>query len=152
MKRSWLSVTLFLLTLGPVHHGWAGDERRLVLVTDKSSGIGALTTSEIRRLFLGLPVKKEGKMLEAAINQSDPLLYQVFLQKVVFMSAPVYERHLLENVIQLGGQRPQSFNNPDALAADIHQHPGTVSYMWNHTLQSYPYLVIVGELWHPHGE
>lgn len=117
------------------------------MVTAKATGIRSLTTSEIRRLLMGLPVSKNGKKLEAVINQSDPLLYQVFLQKVVFMSAQVYEHHLLENVVQLGGQRPKIHNQQEALVADLHRHPGKVSYIWNYKLCIYPSLVAVGETW-----
>jgi len=127
----------------------AEEPNSLILVTDKASGITSLTSSEIRRLFLGLPVRKNDRPLVPLINQSDPLLYQVFLQKVVFMSSQTYERHLLESVIQLGGQRPKIHNQQDALITDLHQHPGTVSFIWNYKLRIYPSLIAIGETWRP---
>lgn len=127
----------------------AEEPSSLILVTDKASGITSLTSSEIRRLFLGLPVRKNDRPLVPLINQSDPLLYQVFLQKVVFMSSQTYERHLLESVIQLGGQRPKIHNQQEALIADLHQHPGTVSFIWNYKLRIYPSLNAIGETWRP---
>lgn len=151
MSAYWpRTVLLALILLTTAATAFGGDARQLVLVTDQSSGIDHLTTSEIRRLFLGLPITKGNKALKAVINQSDPLLYQVFLQKVVFMSAHVYERHLLQNVIQMGGQRPQSLYHRDELADKLHHQPGTVSYMWNEELSNYPHLVVVGELWRSH--
>ena len=151
MKRNWRRILPFVLTLTVVSHSLLAQEttNHLVLVTAKATGIRSLTTSEIRRLFMGLPVSKNGRKLEALVNQSDPLLYQVFLQKVVFMSAQVYERHLLENVVQLGGQRPKIHNQQEALVADLHRHPGKVSYIWNYKLRIYPSLVAVGEIWRP---
>ena len=151
MKRSWRRIIPFALTLAVLSQTLPAQQTtsQLVLVTAKATGIRSLTTSEIRRLFMGLPVSKNGKKLEAVINQSDPLLYQVFLQKVVFMSAQIYERHLLENVVQLGGQRPKIHNQQEALVADLHRHPGKVSYIWNYKLRIYPSLVAVGETWRP---
>lgn len=141
-----LSVALALL----VFHSLAfaqqeGDQ--LVLVTHQTTGVQTLTSEEIRRLFLGQPVTKQGKQLDVIINQSDPLLYQVFLQKIMFMSSQVYERRLLENVIQLGGRRPKVHHSQDALVADLHKSPGKISFIWNSKLRLYPALVVVGETW-----
>ncbi len=122
--------------------------RRLVLVTDVSSGIASLSSSETRRLFLGFPVIKGGHSLEAAINRSDPFLYQVFLQRVVYMSSSVYERHLLTNVIQLGGQRPQEYNDIRALLSTLKESPGTVSLLWDSDARANGNLIILGEVWH----
>lgn len=151
MKWDWRRILPFALTLTVLSQALPAQQTmsQLVLVTAKATGIRSLTTSEIRRLLMGLPVSKNGKKLEAVINQSDPLLYQVFLQKVVFMSAQVYERHLLENVVQLGGQRPTIHNQQEALVEDLHRHPGKVSYIWNYKLRIYPSLVAVGETWRP---
>lgn len=124
-----------------------GHDGRLVLVTDRASGISSLSVSEIRRLFLGFPVTKADKQLTAVINQSETRLYQIFLQKVVFMSANVYELHLLRNVVQLGGQLPPTFKEQSTLADKLHQQPGTVSYMWQADVDAYPHLIAIGELW-----
>src|SRR3569833_4459775 len=116
----------------------AEEPNSLILVTDKASGITSLTSSELRRLFLGLPVRKNDRPLVPLIIQCDPVLYQVFLQKVVFMSSQSYERHLLDSVIQLGGQRPKIHYQQDALNSDLHHHPGTVIFIWNFKLLIYP--------------
>lgn len=154
MKRLWwliLPATLTLLALSL--SALAQQEgNQLILVTDRATGIQTLTSEEIRRLFLGLPITKKGKQLEAVINQSDPLLYQIFLQKIVFMSSQVYERHLLENVIQTGEQRPKVHNLQDTLIADLHQSPGKISFIWSSELHFYPTLIVVGETWHPSEE
>ncbi len=149
MTRCWprLLLACLLFVLAHASTVSADTERRLVLVTDKNSGIIRLSTSEIRRLFLGFPVNKDGRQLVAAINQGDTLLYQVFLQKVVFMSANVYELHLLSNVVQLGGQLPQIFLEPQVLAENLHNRPGMVSFMWDSTAGAYPNVVVIGELW-----
>lgn len=151
MRGVWaclLSVMLALLGFhSPTFAQQEGDQ--LVLVTHQTTGVKTLTSDEVRRLFLGQGVTKRGKQLEVIINQSDPLLYQVFLQKVVFMSSQAYERRLLENVIQLGGRRPKVRHSQDALVADLHKGPGKISFIWNSQLRLYPALVVVGETWQP---
>lgn len=126
----------------------ASSNRHLVLVTDTATGITSLSTSEIHKLFLGLPVEKGGHSLEAAINHSDPFLYEIFLQKIVYMSSISYDRHLLSNVIQLGGQRPQIFNNTQSLISALKKQPGTVSLLWDSDVKSTSDLTIIGEVWH----
>ncbi len=148
MMRRWSHLLLgCLIMLGQINVARAGHDGRLVLVTDQASGISSLSVSEIRRLFLGFPVNKENQQLTAVINQSETRLYQVFLQKVVFMSANVYELHLLSNVVQLGGQLPPTFKEQQALVDRLRKQPGTVSYMWEADIAAYPNLVAIGELW-----
>ena len=148
MRQPLTFMLFFFLLLGKMGLANSDDARRLVLVTDNTSGIKSLTGSETRRLFLGFPVVIQGRSLEAAINRSDPFLYEVFLQRVVYMSSPVYERHLLTNVIQLGGQRPQTYNDLPSLINALNESPGTVSLLWEQDATANSNLVILGEVWH----
>ena len=119
-----------------------------MLVTDATTGVTSLSTNEIHRLFLGLPVEKEGHSLTAAINNSDPLLYEIFLQKIVYMTSVAYDRHLLANVIQLGGRRPRIYNDARTLISDLKQNPGTVSILWKSDVGTTPDLTVISEVWH----
>jgi hypothetical protein len=148
MKQPLTLLLFFIMLLSKMCLANSDDTRRLVLVTDSSSGIESLTSRETRRLFLGLPVLKQGRSLEAAINRSDPFLYEVFLQRVVFMSSSIYERHLLTNALQLGGQRPQIYNDMRSLVNSLKESPGTVSLLWESDALANPNLVILGEVWH----
>ena len=148
MKHPFTALLLMLMLIGKINLANGDEFRRLVLVTDASSGITSLSNSETRQLFLGFPVVKGGHSLEAAINRSDPFLYQVFLQRVVYMSSSVYERHLLTNVIQLGGQRPQAYNNVHALIGVLRESPGTVALLWESDARANGNLIILGEVWH----
>ena len=144
-----LAILLFaMMLIGNIQSAYSDKIRHLVLVTDTNSGISSLTPNEIHRLFLGFPVIKNGYSLEAAINRSDPFVYQVFLQKVVYMSSSVYERHLLTNVIQLGGQRPQTYTDTRSLISAIKESPGTVTLLWESDARATSNLVILGEIWH----
>ena len=148
MKHTCTLALILLMSLGASTMAAAGNNRHLVLVTGSATGITSLSTSEIHKLFLGLPVEKSGHSLEAAINRSDPFLYEIFLQKIVYMSSISYERHLLSNVIQLGGQRPQVFNSTQSLISALKRKPGTVSVMWDSDLKATSDLKVIGEVWH----
>ena len=148
MKHVLLSLFVSLLLLGNTGLAAGANNRQLVLVTYSTTGVTSLSTSEIHKLFLGLPVEKEGRSLEAIINRSDPLLYEIFLQKVVYMSSMAYDRHLLANVIQLGGQRPRIFNDTQSLIRDLKQNPGTVTVLWDSDLKTTSNLTVLGEVWH----
>ena len=147
MKCRHAIALLLMLLLGTPSMA-ASNNRHLVLVTDSTTGITTLSTSEIHKLFLGLPIEKGGHSLEAAINHSDPFLYEIFLQKIVYMSSISYDRHLLSNVIQLGGRRPQVFNNTQSLITALKQKPGTVSVLWENDIRTRSDLTIIGEIWH----
>ena len=148
MKRGQFLALLLLLFTATAGFAASNKNLHLVLVTNSTTGVKSLSTSEIHKLFLGLPVEKSGHSLEAAINRSDPFLYEIFLQKIVYMSSISYERHLLSNVIQLGGQRPHIFNNTQSLISDLEHKPGTVSVLWDSDLKSTTNLTIIGEVWH----
>lgn len=147
MKQCLSSLLLLVLLIVKIDIASSAEIRRLVLVTDTATGIHSLTARESRLLFLGLPVTKEGNPLVAVINRSDPFLYEVFLQKVVFMSSSTYERHLLTKTIQLGGQKPDVYTDTKSLAHALKQAPGTVAVLWENEARNWPSLIILGEIW-----
>ena len=138
---------LALLLLGETSSADSDSTRRLVLVTCAQAEITSLSPSEIHKLFLGIPVEKGSLTLEAAINHSDPFLYEIFLQKIANMSSVSYERHLLSNVIQVGGQRPRVFNDARTLINTVKQNPGTVTVVWDSDIKGRSDLTVIGEIW-----
>ncbi len=91
----------------------------LVLVTARSNQIEKLQPRQFRKLFLDVPVFSNNEQLIPLINTSDKLLYEIFLQKVVYMSVRNYERMLISNTFRTGRPRPEMFHKD--LPA-IHQH------------------------------
>ena len=150
MKRFWITLgalLLFWLSTGASHDVLAAQERRLVLVTGSTTKIAPLPPADVRKLFLGLPVSQNSLRLEALRNDSDPLLNEVFLQKIMFMSAQSYERQLVSQVFRFGGHRPVSYSDVGMLAAALRDQPGTMSYMWLPSAQQIPGIQVVQELW-----
>jgi hypothetical protein len=141
-----LTLTLLWLTAFGSAAQAAGDARALVLVGGKAAP-PPLSPTELRRLYLGKAVEKNGVRLVPLRNASDPLLYETFLQKFVFMSAPRYERYLLVQVYQSGGRRPPDYDQLPALVAALQREPGGVTFMWKTDAQALPEVSIIQELW-----
>ncbi|HEC13306.1 MAG TPA: hypothetical protein ENI80_08695 [Acidiferrobacteraceae bacterium] len=106
-----------------------------------------LTQAEIRKAYLGVAIRKGGYDIIPVRNVTDPLLYEVFLQKIIFMSARKYEHQLTNRVLKWGGRRPARYSSLLLLAKDLKQHPGTITYMWARTLEAVPGTKVVQELW-----
>ncbi|WKJ89264.1 hypothetical protein QZJ86_14685 [Methylomonas montana] len=138
---------LGLLFLLGVQSLWAITRHSLVLATSSASSIPALTVQEARKLFLGVPLEKGGEHPIPLLNISDPLIFEVFLQKVAFMSANTYENQTLSVVFRLGGKRPESFNDLNQLVAALQQHPGTVTYLWEDQVRADQGIKTVNMLW-----
>lgn len=121
--------------------------RTLVLATSVNSSVPALTTQEARKLFMGIPLEKDGAHPIPLLNTSDALTYEVFLQKVAFMSASVYESQTLSVVFRLGGKRPDSYSDLAALVQALQQNPGTVTYLWEEQVKANQGIKTVNVLW-----
>lgn len=124
----------------------AAEIRELVLVSSNTTDIKPQSLAAVRRTFLGIQNSNtlNGKPI---VNQSDPLLYQVFLQKVVYMSARHYERRLISNLFRSGDRRPPEIKDEQQLVVHLRQHRGTVSYMWANKARSSDGIKVVQVLW-----
>jgi hypothetical protein len=125
----------------------AAPPRTLVLATSTNSSVPALTTQEARKLFMGVPLEKDGAHPIPLLNTSDALTYEVFLQKVAFMSASVYESQTLSVVFRLGGKRPDSYSDLPTLVQTLQQNPGTVTYLWEEQVKANQGIKTVNVLW-----
>jgi hypothetical protein len=118
-----------------------------VLAASATSPIQTLSGAETRKLFFGVPLEKNGTVVVPLLNQSDPMLYEVFLQQVTYMSAAAYEKQLRSVVYRLGGQLPESIADPAALLAKVRSNPNAVTYCWDHQLKGAPGICEVSTLW-----
>ena len=126
---------------------FAEKERELVLVALKTSPIQSITSRDIRRIYLGVSVQVNAVTVEPIRNTSDSLLYQMFLQKVVYLSARDYERQLISRAFRKGGSRPVELNEKNKIVSILRENPGTVTFMWADSVSSYPDLKVVKSLW-----
>lgn len=143
-RFGWLFILLVLLES---HSLSADTTRTLVLATGTNSKVPALSIQEARKLFLGVPLVKEGENPVAILNTSDPLVFQIFLQKIAFMSEHTYEAQTMSVVFRLGGKRPENYSDLNALIDALLQTPGAVTYLWEDQIRNNQGLKSVGVLW-----
>ena len=122
-------------------------QRSLLLVCSADSTLSSLSNEDIRKIFLGVPVEKDGVRITPLLNTSDSHLTEVFLQKVIFMSKPDYERQLLSRVFRLGGKRPPEYENISELINELHKSPGSVAFMWSDQVGDHNNLKSIGVVW-----
>ncbi len=123
------------------------EPEALVLVTANNIHIDQISTKEVRKLFLGLPISREEHTLVAIANNSDPKLIQVFLQKVIFMSEHMYKRQLQLRRFQSGNRRIEGIKQIDQLVRILEDTPYSLTYMWSKTAKSFNQLHILKTLW-----
>jgi hypothetical protein len=126
---------------------WAISKHSLVLATSAASSLPPLTIQEARKLFLGVPMEKDGERFVPLLNTSDSLTYEVFLQKVAFMSASAYETQTISIVFRLGGKRPESFSDLKNLVNALQQNPEAVTFLWEDQVRANQGIKSVSVLW-----
>ncbi len=143
-----MTITLLVcLCLIGISNAAQSTQRRLLLVCGSESTISSLSPKEVRKLFLGVPITKDGVRLIPLRNASDPLVEEVFLQRMIFLSKRSYERQLLSRVFRFGGVLPPVFKNLPELINELHRSPGAVSYMWSGQAAHADDLKSIGVLW-----
>jgi hypothetical protein len=119
-------------------------EPQVALVASAQSPISALTGSDARRLYLGLPLVVNGHEITPLRNGADPSVQEVFLQRVLFMSAQAYERQMSARVYRSGGNRAPEFTSVRELSQALAGDPWAISYMAPEAAAKDPALKIVG--------
>jgi hypothetical protein len=140
-----LLVVIQLIPLPVFAH--EGQNQALVLVAASDSQIEKLQPRLFRKLFLDVPVTSNNQPLIPLINTSDDLLYEIFLQKVVYMSERHYERMLISRTFRTGRPRPARFSDNSELVKALNSTPGSVSVMWRKIAEEEKAVRIVQTLW-----
>jgi hypothetical protein len=115
----------------------APPTERLVLIVSAQSKVEQLDSLEVRKLFLGMTVEHNGSRLSALLNESDPVIKEVFLQNVVAMTDTTYDRRLLQLALQHG-----------AVLAAVVADPSAVSFAWYRDVAQDKKIKILRVLWH----
>jgi hypothetical protein len=123
------------------------EARELVLVSSISSDYTPLTRHEVRKVFLGYPVKKDNKEIYAIRNISDNKTYEIFLQKLIGLSAKGYERRLLLNTFHSGSPRVSSEDSLQELVTILHDDKAIVTFMWLDEVESLSEIKVIQTLW-----
>lgn len=128
---------------GPVHSA----SESVVLVVRTDSPVANLSSVEVRKLFLGVPVLVDGKLLHAVRNRSDGRLDDIFLQQIVAMSQEAYDRQILVGLNRQGWLRPAEAGSVVRVIDALYTDPQAVSYMWLRDVEHNPRLKVLRILW-----
>ncbi len=126
---------------------YADDSRHLVLVASVESEVDTLSVRDVRRLYLGATVASGDQRLQPVRNQIDPLLEEVFLQKVIFLSSQAYDKRVLARAFRTGAPQPEAHQSWSALLQAVANSRFAVTFMWEQDLARQSRLKKVVELW-----
>jgi hypothetical protein len=140
-------LALALLCAVAPQSSYADDARRLVLVASAEAEIGALSSEDVRRLYLGAALARRDQRLQPVLNATDSRLEEVFLQKVIFLSSQAYRQRWLSLTFRAGVLQPEAYESESALVQAVANSKFAVTFMWEQDLANQPRLRKVLELW-----
>jgi hypothetical protein len=118
-------------------------ESKLVLVASSKSQIAPISAAEARRLYLGVPLTQDGHEVIPLRNATDPGTQELFLQRVLYMSAQAYDRQMSGRVYRSGGNRIPEYTIQRELVERLLTEPWSVTYMSSDAASGQPDLKIV---------
>jgi len=121
--------------------------KELVLVSSITVNYQPLSLFEVRKIFLGYPIKRENTPLIAIRNKSDEESYQIFLQKVIHLSARNYERRLMSKTFRTGTPTVLAVDSLLALKYKLLNNEFNVSVMWLEDVELDSKLKVLQTLW-----
>ncbi len=121
-----LSCLILSLVMSPA---CLGMNCSLLVVSDWSSGINSLTAQEVRRIYLGVAHPGPDGILRPLRNQSDAVLHEVFLQKILYMSGNAYRYALASRLVRQRVAGPPEYDNQDKLIDQLHADRNAISYL-----------------------
>ena len=122
-------------------------KEKVVLVTSQACPISTLSSLDLRKIFLGFKLRRDGLVIRAYRNLSDARLEQIFLQAVVAMSKKSYRRRLLWLRLNYGNPKISEFQVPEDFIDQLKTSPCGVTYMWEDSVPSTSGLKILDTLW-----
>lgn len=125
----------------------AGAEHQAVLVAASTSPLQDIDSIELRKIFLGFTVKRDGQAVKGLRNTGDDDLNRIFLQTVVAMSEKSYTRRQLSQTLRKGTPRLPEYNELDDLVKALVSNPYSISYMHEDAAAQEPDIKILRVLW-----
>jgi len=141
---------LSVLLLGAAAASAQEHPREVVLVVSSDSPVTSISSLELRKLYLGLPVTLGGALLRPLRNDSDDQLQEIFYQSAMAMSRGAYERQLLSLTLRFGRLNPEILHSTQQVKEVLRQDASAVSYMWHSEVSEEDEIRIVKLLWLEH--
>ena len=145
-RKSIFTIFILIQLITPFSAAFA-QPRELVIVTSTKNAIAPIERNDLRRLFLGLKPKRAPENITPINNRSEDLMYEVFLQKIIHMSAGAYERHLLSEVFTHGTQRIKTADEFNKLLKELQYNENSISFVWAEDLKASAEIQVVQSIW-----
>jgi hypothetical protein len=142
--RRLLTILLILCLVAPAARS---GSQEVVLVVRADSPVSELDSVSLRKLFLGIPVLVNGKLLHPVRIRSDPRLDEIFFQLIVAMSKESYDRQILIGVNRQGWLRPVEVDRVAEVVAALSADPNAVSFIWQRDLGHNAGVRVIRVLW-----
>jgi hypothetical protein len=143
MNILWRIALVFVLCCGVAH---AGD-RDLVIVASAKSTLPRFTPTEVRRMYLGIPMVHDGRQVYPLHNVSDKEGDEVFMQKVLFMSSSAYEKRIVSLTFRNGVSQIVNYKTLDSLVKALNDDVFCLTVMTQEAVASVPGVKVLGALW-----
>jgi hypothetical protein len=125
----------------------AGADHQVVLVAAATSPLHDIDSVELRKIFLGFTVERDGLPIKGLRNISDEDLNNIFLQTVVAMSEKSYKRRQLSLALRKGIPRIAEYDNVEDLIKALSNNPYSISYAREDIVVHEPGIKILRVLW-----
>ena len=122
----------------------AGD--KLVLVSAVNSPMRALPLSEVRRSFLGAVHSGSANQVVPIRNLANPEAHQMFVDQVLTISAPEYDRRLAMRSMQSGLGQLNAIRDAREIERVLLEFPNGATYMFASDAAKLKSLQVVQEL------
>ncbi|MGB5719088.1 MAG: hypothetical protein WBM34_00215 [Woeseiaceae bacterium] len=123
-------------------------DHSMVLIVNAESSIDHIKPVDLRKVYLGFTVTKDGgRVIRAVTNRSNTRLWEIFLQDVMGMSERSYDRRLLSLTLQSGRLRPAVFYDLDQVIDILKSDKDTLAFAWQEDVKDNEDIRIVRVLW-----
>ena len=122
-------------------------EHQVVLVAAATSPLHDIDSVELRKIFLGFTVERDGQTIKGLRNISDEDLNNIFLQTVVAMSEKSYKRRQLSLTLKKGTPQIAEYDKVEDLIKALLRNPYSISYTREDVAEREPGIKILRVLW-----
>ena len=119
----------------------------VVLVTGDQCPVEDISALDVRKAYLGVSVKADGRRLRPILMRGDDRLEDIFYQSVVAMSKKSYERRRLSLALKYGTPRLEEFDDVSAASRALRSEECAITYMWEHDAKGLPGIKTIRLLW-----
>jgi hypothetical protein len=141
-RRYWLLVGAAWLLASA-----AASADSVVLVTGEDCPVDDISALDVRKAYLGVTVRADGRRLTPLLMRGDEKLEGIFYQSVVAMSKKSFERRRLSLAVKYGTPRLDEFEELSAVAEALQGRECAITYMWGHDAETLPGVKTIRLLW-----